>query len=47
MRLCMLLAGLVVMTGCATGMPLGGRMMASSYRYSPLTPAAAPLSPRS
>nr|WCO03966.1 C40 family peptidase [Cystobacter sp.] len=47
MRLCVLLAGLVVMTGCATGMPMGGRVIASSYRYSPLTPAAAPRAPLS
>ncbi|QRO01802.1 C40 family peptidase [Archangium violaceum] len=47
MRLCVLLAGLVVMTGCATGAPLGGRVLASSYRYSPLTPAAAPRAPLS
>ncbi|PTL76917.1 CHAP domain-containing protein [Vitiosangium sp. GDMCC 1.1324] len=47
MRLCILLAGLVVMTGCATGMPLGGRVIASGYRYSPLTPAAAPRAPLS
>lgn len=47
MRLCVLLAGLMVMTGCATGMPMGGRVIASSYRYSPLTPVAAPREPLS
>jgi hypothetical protein len=47
MRLCVLLAGLVVMTGCATGRPPGGRVLASSYRYNPLTPAAAPRAPLS
>ena len=40
MRLGVLLAGLVLMTGCATHTPLGGRMMGSSFRYRPLTPAA-------
>jgi hypothetical protein len=48
MRLCVLLAGLLVMTGCAaTGRPMGGSVLASSYRYSPLTPAAAPKAPLS
>lgn len=47
MRLCVLLAGLVVMTGCATGRPMGGRVIASGYRYSPLTPAATPKAPLS
>ncbi|HYO58352.1 CHAP domain-containing protein [Archangium sp.] len=47
MRLCVLLAGLVVMTGCATGRPMGGQVLASSYHYSPLTPAAAPRAPLS
>ncbi len=47
MRLRALLAGMVVMTGCATGTPLGGRMLASSYRHGPLTPAAAPRAPLS
>jgi hypothetical protein len=47
MRLCVLLAGLLVMTGCATGRPLGGSVIARSYRYSPLTPAAAPKAPLS
>lgn len=45
MRLYVLLAGLMVMTGCATGLPLGGELGASSYRYNPLTPEAAPLAP--
>ncbi|AKJ03320.1 Hypothetical protein AA314_04946 [Archangium gephyra] len=44
----MLLAGLLVMTGCAaTGRPMGGSVLAASYRYSPLTPAAAPKAPLS
>ncbi|HYO71628.1 MAG TPA: CHAP domain-containing protein [Archangium sp.] len=48
MRLCVLLAGLLVMTGCAaTGRPMGGSVIAASYRYSPLTPAAAPKAPLS
>ncbi|HEY0096355.1 MAG TPA: hypothetical protein VGB96_18645, partial [Archangium sp.] len=47
MRLCVLLAGLLVMTGCATGRPMGGSVIARSYRYSPLTPAAAPKAPLS
>jgi peptidoglycan DL-endopeptidase CwlO len=47
MRLGVLLAGLVLMTGCATHTPLGGRMMGSSFRYRPLTPAAAPRAPLS
>jgi hypothetical protein len=45
MRLGVLLATVVVMSGCATGMPLGGRMLGSSYRHSPMTPAAAPRAP--
>jgi hypothetical protein len=47
MRLGVLLAAVVVMTGCATSMPRGGRVLASSYRYSPITPAAAPRAPLS
>lgn len=48
MRLSVLLAGLLVMTGCAaTGRPMGGSVLAASYRYSPLTPAAAPKAPLS
>lgn len=48
MRLCVLLAGLLVMTGCAaTGRPMGGSVLSASYRYSPLTPAAAPKAPLS
>lgn len=48
MRLCVLLAGLLVMTGCAaTGRPMGGSVIARSYRYSPLTPAAKPKAPLS
>ena len=42
MKLGVLLAGLLVCTGCATGSPPGGRLFASNYRYSPLTPVAAP-----
>ncbi len=42
MKLGVLLAGLLVCTGCATGSPPGGRLFASNYRYSPLTPPAAP-----
>jgi hypothetical protein len=42
MKLGVLLAGLLVWTGCATGGPPGGRLFASNYRYSPLTPPAAP-----
>jgi hypothetical protein len=46
MRLGVLLAGvLTVMTGCATGQPMGGMLSASSYRYNPLTPVAAPPAP--
>jgi hypothetical protein len=47
MRLGVLLAGLVLMTGCATGTPPGGRLMGSSFRYRPLTPVAAPRAPLS
>src|SRR5262245_35235337 len=47
MRLGVLLAAVVVMTGCATGMPLGGRVLASGHRYAPLTPVAAPRAPLS
>jgi hypothetical protein len=42
MKLHVLLAGLVVLSGCATGLPPGGRLLSSHYRYSPLTPPAAP-----
>ncbi|HEX8820835.1 MAG TPA: CHAP domain-containing protein [Archangium sp.] len=45
MRLGVLLAAVVVMTGCASGMPLGGRMLGSHSRYSPMTPPAAPRAP--
>ncbi len=41
MRLCALLAA-VVMTGCATGAPLGFRVAASGLRYRPATPASMP-----
>lgn len=40
-----LLAGLLWLTGCATGTaraPLGGQMLFESYRYRPTTPAASP-----
>jgi peptidoglycan DL-endopeptidase CwlO len=47
MRLGVLLAGLVLVTGCATRMPPGGWMMGSSFRYRPLTPPAAPRAPLS
>lgn len=47
MRRCVLLAGLMVMTGCATGRPMGGGVIASGYRYSPLTPPSAPKAPLS
>ena len=45
MRNIALLAGLVWMTGCATGSagaPLGGQALFESYRYRPATPAAMP-----
>jgi len=45
MRNIALLAGLVWMTGCATGSagaPLGGQVLFESYRYRPATPAAMP-----
>jgi peptidoglycan DL-endopeptidase CwlO len=45
MRNIALLAGLVWMTGCATGTaraPLGGQARFESYRYRPATPAAMP-----
>lgn len=42
MKLGVLLVGLVLGTGCATGGPPGGRLFAANYRYSPLTPVAAP-----
>jgi hypothetical protein len=42
MRLGVLLAGLTLMTGCATGLPMGGHVAASSFRYRPLTPPATP-----
>jgi cell wall-associated NlpC family hydrolase len=45
MRNIALLAGLVWMTGCATGSaraPLGGQLLFESYRYRPATPAAMP-----
>lgn len=45
MRLGVLLAAVVVMTGCASGRPLGGRLLGSSYRHHPMTPAAAPRAP--
>lgn len=47
MRLCVLLTALGVMTGCATGLPPGGGVLASNYRYNPLTPADAPRAPLS
>jgi cell wall-associated NlpC family hydrolase len=40
MRFVALLAGLVCMTGCASGMPMGGRVGFESMRYRPATPAA-------
>jgi peptidoglycan DL-endopeptidase CwlO len=45
MRTIVLLAGLVWITGCATGKagaPLGGQALFESYRYRPATPAAMP-----
>jgi hypothetical protein len=45
MRLGVLLAAVVVVTGCASGRPLGGSLLGASYRYSPMTPAAAPRAP--
>ncbi|WP_224366561.1 CHAP domain-containing protein [Hyalangium versicolor] len=45
MRFIALLAGMVWMTGCATGAtgaPLGGRMAYENFRYRPATPAAMP-----
>ncbi len=47
MRRGVLLAGLMLMTGCATGLPMGGYAVASSFRYRPLTPPAAPKEPLS
>ncbi|HEX8435501.1 CHAP domain-containing protein [Archangium sp.] len=47
MRLGVLLAAVVMMTGCATSLPRGGRVLASGYRYGPLTPVAAPRAPLS
>lgn len=41
MRLCALVA-LVMMTGCATGAPMGFRVAASGLRYRPATPASMP-----
>jgi cell wall-associated NlpC family hydrolase len=42
MRYIALLAGLVWMTGCATGAPMGGRVAFESMRYRPATPASTP-----
>jgi peptidoglycan DL-endopeptidase CwlO len=42
MRLISLVAGVLWMTGCATGGPLGGQMAFEGMRYRPLTPSAAP-----
>jgi cell wall-associated NlpC family hydrolase len=45
MRNIALLAGMVWMTGCATGSagaPLGGQVLFDSFRYRPATPAAMP-----
>lgn len=42
MRLCALIAVAVVMTGCATGAPMGFRVAASGLRYRPATPASMP-----
>ncbi|MFL5350220.1 MAG: CHAP domain-containing protein [Hyalangium sp.] len=45
MRFVALLAGMVWMTGCATGatgVPLGGRLTFENLRYQPATPAAMP-----
>ncbi|HYH94846.1 CHAP domain-containing protein [Hyalangium sp.] len=45
MRNIALLAGMVWMTGCATGSagaPLGGQVLFDSFRYRPVTPAAMP-----
>lgn len=42
MRLAVLLVGVLWMTGCATGAPLGGRMAFEGLRYRPATPAAMP-----
>ncbi|SES96594.1 CHAP domain-containing protein [Stigmatella erecta] len=42
MRLISLVAGMLWMTGCATGGPLGGQMAFEGLRYRPLTPSAAP-----
>ena len=42
MRFVALLAGLVCMTGCASGMPMGGRVAFENMRYRPATPASAP-----
>ncbi|MDC0707043.1 CHAP domain-containing protein [Stigmatella sp. ncwal1] len=37
-----LVAGVLWMTGCATGGPMGGQMAFEGLRYRPLTPSAAP-----
>jgi peptidoglycan DL-endopeptidase CwlO len=42
MRLISLVAGMLWMTGCATGGPLGGQMAFEGLRYRPLTPSSAP-----
>ncbi|MBM7116912.1 CHAP domain-containing protein [Archangium primigenium] len=42
MRLGMMLAGLVLLGGCATGSPPGGRLFATTYQHRALTPVAAP-----
>jgi peptidoglycan DL-endopeptidase CwlO len=42
MRLIALVTGMLWMTGCATGGPLGGQMAFEGLRYRPLTPASAP-----
>jgi peptidoglycan DL-endopeptidase CwlO len=47
MRLGVLLTGLALTMGCATGLPPGGQVVASSYRYRPLSPPAGPRAPLS
>lgn len=42
MRMGLLLAAAMVMTGCATGTPMGMRVAASGLRYRPSTPASMP-----
>ncbi|XXF81054.1 CHAP domain-containing protein [Myxococcaceae bacterium GXIMD 01537] len=42
MRLCALFAAAMMMTGCATGSPMGFRVASASLRHRPATPASMP-----